>query len=70
MKTFKIRDNCVGFAGQHEFKTSQAGNGGERVLMGCRSDVKRCIWETRSRVQDGQERCWNSRDLGLMQHKL
>lgn len=50
MKTLKIRDNCVGFAGQHEFKTRQAGNGGERVLMGCRSDAKRCIWETRSRV--------------------
>lgn len=41
MKTLEIRDECDGCAGQHRSKRSQAGNGGELVLMGCRSDLMR-----------------------------
>lgn len=41
MKTFEIRDKCDGFAGQHRFKSSQAGSGGELMLMGCSSDLMR-----------------------------
>ena len=41
-KEKKTRDKCDGFAGQHMFKISRAGNGGEAVLLGCRSDAVRC----------------------------
>jgi hypothetical protein len=41
-KEKKIRDKCDGFAGQHMFKISRAGNGGEAVLLGCRSNAVRC----------------------------